>query len=453
MAIAVEMSNKEKIVVSSILFNKEVREFALEKEVFSDWFQTPMQKRIMQAFNAYAKTGIEPTESLIISHLSPKTDEDRAKLVHILDNLKQSTPPEPREAVEIHIGSLKRSFLLRNYEKVVSEFQKKIQKLDPQTVNQDQLNKLERELESLFSDVALVRADAENKAMDFIEGFKLVLQKMKEALASKTNEEFITTGYLEMDLILNGGFPKGYYSIIAGRPGMGKTVMMLNNCIEAARSGARVLFISIEMNLLQCFQRLVSKVSDVSSKRIQQPKYLEPNDKTKLEKSGKEIFGLYGNRLWIEEVNSLTVAQLERTIKKYKKEHNIDIVYVDYAQIMLTKEGNEPEQASDYAQISNSLRRVSKAQNVAVVVGSQLSRDLEKRPDKRPIMADIRNSGAFEQDAAAIIGLYRDEVYTKEACEKPDILEVIFIKNRFGAMGSVDFKYDLDKQAVLGQAV
>jgi replicative DNA helicase len=120
---------------------------------------------------------------------------------------------------------------------------------------------------------------------------------------------------------------------------------------------------------------------------------------------------------------------------------------------MLTKEGDEPKESSDFAQISGGLRRASKNQNVAIIVGSQLNRDVEKRNDKKPIMADIRNSGAFEQDAARIIGLYRDEVYN-EISEKPNVLELIFLKNRFGKNGiSLEYNYDLEKQAILAQGI
>jgi replicative DNA helicase len=229
---------------------------------------------------------------------------------------------------------------------------------------------------------------------------------------------------------------------------MGKTVWMLNSAIETAKTGSKVLFISIEMNLYQCFQRILSKVSNVSAQKIQQPKQMTPKEWKMIEEAGNEISDIYEEKFWIEEVTELTPPQLERKIKHYKKVHDIDIVYVDYAQIMLTKEGNEPKDQADFAQISGALRRVAKAQNVAVVVGSQLSRDVEKRPDKRPVMADIRNSGAFEQDAAQVVGLYRDAVYNPET-EKPNVLEFIVLKNRFGK-GSVtiEFNYDLDKQAI-----
>jgi len=240
--------------------------------------------------------------------------------------------------------------------------------------------------------------------------------------------------------------------MIAARPGMGKTVIMLNMAIEAAKQGKRVLFLSLEMNLLQCFQRILSKLADVSGKKIQQPNFMSPKDWEKLEKAGKDITDLYEETFWIEEIVNLTVPQMEKKVKLYKKKYNVDIVFVDYAQIMLTKEGKEPNEQSDFAQISGALRRASKSQNVAIVVGSQLNRKVEERPNKRPMMSDIRNSGAFEQDAGVIIGLYRDAVYNEDT-DTPNVLEMIFVKNRFGkANGILKFDYDLDKQSIYSQA-
>lgn len=453
---------RENTIIASVLFNTECKQRAISKEIKDDLFQTPENKKIMAAFNAIANVGMEPTESLIIDQLlirsKDRHDEEKIKkeklvLSAAFQQLKEQVPPENPDAIELHLKVLRQSFTLKRYVQIAEEIIKRAKKHDMIDPLSEDIKKLEHYIENAFYEMEGVGGEHEIKVMSLIEGMHCAIQNMRKALTQEGNEERVSMGYPEIDDAFAGGVMKGTYVIIAARPAMGKTVFMLNAAIESAKKGAKVLFISIEMNLLQCFQRVVSKVSGVSSGKIQQPKTMTSEEWDMLQTSVSEVADVYGENMWIEEVLELTPAQLERKIKQYKKLHKIDMVYVDYAQIMLTKEGNEPKEQSDFAQISSALRRVSKAQHVGIVVGSQLSRDNEKRPDKRPMLSDIRNSGAFEQDAAQVIGLYRDEVYNKEESISPNILEVIILKNRFGKGAiTIEFNYDLDKQSIFSKA-
>lgn len=449
--------DRENRVIASVLFNPECKQRAISKEIKDDLFQNPKNKKIMAAFNAIANFGIEPTESEVIDQLlirakdrnnEEKMRQEKLALMAAFQQLKDQVGTETIDALEVHLNVLRQSFTLRKYIEIAQEIIRRAKNHDMIDPLSDDIKKLEHYIENAFYEMEGVGGTDEIKVMSLMEGMVFTIEKMRLALHSTGNEERVTFGYPEIDDNFAGGIMKGTYVIIAARPAMGKTVFMLNAAIESAKKGANVLFISIEMNLLQCFQRVVSKVSGISASKIQQPKTMSQKEWDMLQDSSKEIAELYGENMWIEEVLALTPAQLERKIKQYKKLHNIDAVYVDYAQIMLTKEGNEPEKQSDFAQISSALRRVSKSQNVAIVVGSQLSRDVEKRDNKRPVMSDIRNSGAFEQDAAQVIGLYRDEVYNKESAT-PNVLELIVLKNRFGkGSTTIEFNYDLDKQSI-----
>lgn len=444
-----EIIEKERIVVSSILFNKECREYATHEGVNEDYFQPKSTlRKIIQAFNAISIDGTEPTESLIIDHLIPNSKEKRSKVALYLKQLKDESPPESLEALHIHLRILKNLFTKNKHTNLAKEIldlasKKTIKDL---SYDEDDIGNL---IEGSLFDMADENAKEGEQLMDIIEGYHYTVQHMREKMASKENDT-VTSGYSDLDRILSGGFRKGTFSLIAARPGMGKTVWMLNSAVESAKAGSKVLFISIEMNLLQCFQRILSKISTVEGGKLQQPDTMNHDDWKKLEEAGKNIIDLYEETFWIKEITALTVSHLERMIKQYKKRFGIDIVYIDYAQIMLTKTGEEPKDPSDFAEISGALRRVSKSQNVAVVVGSQLNRKAEERNDKRPIMADIRNSGAFEQDAAQIIALYRDDHYNPKDSEKPNIIELIFLKNRFGkAAVNLDYFYDLSRQSIL----
>lgn len=444
-----ELTYREKIVVSSMLFNTEVKKHITHNHLNEDFFRDKAMKRIVQAFNAVAIVGDEPTELLLLDRLAPRKKEDKTKWSLFLKKLKEQMPPEPKDAFDMHLRILKnahRNEILRNI--ALST----INELDNVSIDDlmDEENKVERHIENALYDFSEQEEDNDFKSADMYEGVVYTINKLKEAKSAKEVER-VTSGYPEIDAALPGGFNKGNFSLIAARPAMGKTVTMLNMAIEAAKTGSKVLFVSIEMTLFQCFQRILCKIADMDGDKIQQPKTMNPDDWASLEKAAREVVDIYDDVFWMEEVTNLTVPQLERMIKKYKKKHNIDMVYVDYAQIMLTKEGNEPKEASDFAQISGGLRRAAKSQNVAVVVGSQLNRKVEERTDKRPIMADIRNSGAFEQDAAQIIGLYRDVVYNKDTEDK-NSLELIFLKNRFGESPTIKLTLDLSRQAIFSQA-
>lgn len=446
-----ELTRKESIIISSILFDKKSKEYAIDREIVDTLIQNKHLKEILQTFNAYASAGREPNEKLIIERIAPHDEKKRQQLRGALDKLRETYPPEEPELVEIHITSLKQHYQLQRYESFLKTALEKIEQGNVIPFS-DEYQKIKHFLEEGLYELQEDDMLDEIQTMDLIEGIQYTLQKTKEALTSEEKSEYVTTGYKGIDRVMGGGLTKGTFALIAARPGMGKTVMMLNMAIEAAKQGAKVLFISIEMNLLQCFQRILCKLANISTGKLQQPKTMARTDWESLEKAGREVVELYEDSFWIDEALNLTVPQLERRIQQFKKRHNIDLVFVDYAQIMLTKDGNEPEKQEDFAQISGAFRRAAKQQNVAIVVGSQLNRKVEERTDKRPIMADIRNSGAFEQDAAQILALYRDEVYNNEKSEKPNILEVIFLKNRFGqAAMTLDFTYDLDKQSILSQ--
>lgn len=443
------IAQREHIALSSILFDTECRRWAVHTGVKVDVFQDSFAHATIKAFNGVSEDGTEPTEILLLDQLCGKDMEERTKWKTAFAKLKAEVPPEPKEALEKHIAVLQEAYIVKRYGEVARDLMHLVETHNPFELSEER-SRIKTFVENAFFDIE-TEGTSEIKQMSLSDGIDFTLQNMKETLMNDTKET-VSTGYEELDVALDGGFKKGTFAMIAARPGMGKTVWMLNSSVETSKTGAKVLFVSIEMSLLQCFQRLLAKLADLSSKKIQLPETMLADDWDKITKAAKEIIELHEGSYFVQEITEITIPQLERIIKHYRKLHDIDAVYVDYAQIMLTKDGNEPKDASDFAQISGGLRRASKNQNVAIIVGSQLNRDVEKRVDKKPMMADIRNSGAFEQDAAYIIGLYRDEVYN-ETSEKPNILELIFLKNRFGKNGvSLEFNYDLERQAIFGQS-
>lgn len=445
---------RENIILSSILFNKECREHAISNEINTGPIQDPTIKKILDIFNGLCRSNITPSTDMIIEQFYPK-DEDEDKRVELTSNLmklRDTCPPAEIDLFKQHVFFIKKHKDLEKLRLLLNEGLHMINQ-EMNNPSFDKETKTFDYLSSKFNEIVGNFTPEELKSLNLSEGLKKVIERVKEQKSNPTLSETVCTGYEELDQYLSGGFRKGVFTLIAARPAMGKTVMMLNAAIEAAKQGKKVLFISIEMNLIQCLQRSMSKVSGVKMSKILQPEFITNNEISELEKSQEKVTSLYGKNLFIDEVKSINAPQLEAKIKFYQKQLGVELVFVDYIQIMHTRQNKTPKEVSDYTEISNDLREIAKSTGVALVLGAQLGRDVEKRDDKRPMDSDLKNSGALEQDAGAIIHLYRDVVYNKETEDK-NILEVIIGKNRFGA-GNVTIKlpYDFSRQSIYQKAI
>ena len=445
-----DASRRENLILSSILFCKECRQLAVLKGLQAKFFQNAKIRDLIEIFNGLVASNLPPTIKLIIEQKYPHDHQDaeREALHQSFVQLKEKFPPPEMELFEQHLMLLKRQHKMKAFREFFKEAQKMIDEEEQKGFldKEDHIGQFINE--GLFK-IGEDFTDEEIKSMNLSEALMSLLKRIKELRESEEANDTVTTGYDELDKILSGGYRKGYFSLIGARPAMGKTVVMLNQAVEAAKRGAKVLFVSIEMDIFQCMQRVISKVSGVSSRKIQQPKQLYPSEMESLQKTVDEIARVYGKNFFIEEVVAISVPQLEQRIKFFKKQFDVDLVFVDYVQIMRTRKGTSPKDVADFMEISNGLREMAKSQSVAIVLGAQLSRDVEKREDKRPMDSDLKNSGAFEQDAAALIYLYRDAVYNKET-EKPKTLEIIIGKNRFGPGNTtLEFTYDYDRQLIL----
>lgn len=255
----------------------------------------------------------------------------------------------------------------------------------------------------------------------------------------------ILSGFRELDGLTNGFVPGELY-IFAGRPGMGKTAFLLSMIRRMAQNGTPCGFFSLEMSSLQISQRLVSQQSRVELKQVQNPKAVDPVRFGVITTAANQIADL---PIFIDETGGLTITQLRGKARAMHRE-GVRALFVDYIQLMAGsgKEGNREQEISA---ISRGLKAIAKELHVPVIALSQLSREVEKRPGKRPQLSDLRESGSIEQDAYCVGFLYRPEYY--EVYKDPDTGEdlvgvalVIISKHRNGALELDGIKMRFDAQ-------
>jgi len=273
-------------------------------------------------------------------------------------------------------------------------------------------------------------------------GFVSVQDTIKEAITRiQQLNEFegeITgkaTGFQDFDR-LTAGLQDSDLIIVAGRPAMGKTTFAMNIAEHAAiKHGVPVAVFSMEMSALQLVMRLFSSLGQIEQGRLRTGS-LTDLDWPKLT-SAMNL--LHKSQIFIDETPALSPAELRARARRLKREHDIGMIVVDYLQLMSVP-GTRENRATEIAEISRSLKAVAKELSLPVVAISQLNRSLEQRPNKRPVMADLRESGSIEQDADLIVFIYRDEVYHPETAEKGKA-EIIIGKHRNGETGTVNLTF------------
>jgi replicative DNA helicase len=267
------------------------------------------------------------------------------------------------------------------------------------------------------------------------DALKEAMDKIDELNAFEGDITGIPTGYQDFDRLTAGLQPSDLI-IVAGRPAMGKTTFAMNIAEHAAiKHGKSVAVFSMEMASLQLVMRMFSSVGQIDQTRIRTGS-LDDMDWPKLT-SAMNL--LHKSKIFIDDTPALSPAELRARARRLKREHDVDLIVVDYLQLMSVPDSKE-NRATEIAEISRSLKTIAKELNVPVVALSQLNRALEQRPNKRPVMADLRESGAIEQDADLIVFIYRDEVYNPETSEKGKA-EIIIGKHRNGSTGTVQLAF------------
>ena len=264
------------------------------------------------------------------------------------------------------------------------------------------------------------------------------MQKIEMASRTQGSVTGIATGFVDLDYRTAGMQPSDLV-LIAARPSMGKTAFVLNIAQHVAfKQHKAVAVFSLEMSKEQLVNRLFSLESKVSGQNIRTGQ-LSDTEWEKLAESA----GIIGqSNLMIDDTPGITVAELRSKCRKFKLERGLDMIIIDYLQLM-TGSGRIESRQQEISEISRSLKAIARVLNVPVLALSQLSRAVEQRPDHRPMLSDLRESGAIEQDADVVMFIYRDDYYNKET-EKPGVAEIIIAKQRNGPIGTVELAWLAD---------
>lgn len=259
------------------------------------------------------------------------------------------------------------------------------------------------------------------------------LDKIEKSSKTKGTVTGIPTGFIDLDYKTSGLQPSDLI-LVAARPSMGKTAFVLNIAQHVAfRSNKTVAIFSLEMSKEQLVNRLFSLESQVDAQLLRTGN-LKDSDWEKLIE-GAGVIGK--SKMIIDDTPGISISELRSKCRKFKLEQGLDLIIIDYLQLMTGRAESRQQEISD---ISRSLKGLARELNVPVIALSQLSRAVEQRPDHRPMMSDLRESGAIEQDADVVMFIYRDDYYNKDTDMK-NIAEIIIAKQRNGPIGTVNLAW------------
>jgi replicative DNA helicase len=262
-----------------------------------------------------------------------------------------------------------------------------------------------------------------------------VFNQLEERAKSGGGITGLATGYTDLDR-MTSGLQKSDLILIAARPSMGKTALALNIAMNVVKNGASVALFSLEMSKEQYVQRIISQEAMVDSTKLRTGS-LDDDDWTRVINTMSLISDC---KIFIDDTPSVTLFEMMSKCRRLKIEKGLDLIVVDYLQLM-SDGGRTDNRQQEISNISRGLKTLARELNCPVLALSQLSRAPELRNDHRPVMSDLRESGAIEQDADVVIMLYRDEYYNKEESEKKGITDVIITKQRNGPVGTVELAW------------
>ena len=360
-------------------------------------------------------------------------------LVTLQDRLKEKdVPPEVSslEFVRDLVTAVPTSANIKFYANIVAEKStlRKLIRLNEEIANTCYAGK--ENLETILEDTEkrifeLVQKRNTGEFVPIRQVVMNAMDKIEKASKSNGNVTGIATGFIDLDYRTAGMQPSDLI-LVAARPSMGKTAFVLNIAQHVAfKLNYTAAIFSLEMSKEQLVNRLFSLESRVDSQHLRTGNLSDAEWEKLIESAG--VIGK--SNLIIDDTPGISISELRSKCRKYKLEHDLKIIIIDYLQLISGRGSDSRQQ--EISDISRSLKALARELNVPVVALSQLSRAVEQRPDHRPMLSDLRESGAIEQDADVVMFIYRDDYYNKDT-EKKGIAEIIIAKQRNGPIGTIE---------------
>ncbi|GIP42514.1 replicative DNA helicase [Paenibacillus sp. J45TS6] len=264
-----------------------------------------------------------------------------------------------------------------------------------------------------------------------------VFDKVETLYQNKGNTTGIPSGFVDLDK-MTSGFQRNDLIIVAARPSVGKTAFALNIAQNVAvRANETVAIFSLEMSAAQLVQRMICAEANLDANVMRNGEFKGDDDWSKLTMG---IAALSEAEIYIDDTPGITVADIRAKCRRLKKEKGLGMIVIDYLQLIQGRGKSGENRQQEVSEISRTLKQIARELDVPVIALSQLSRGVEQRQDKRPMMSDLRESGSIEQDADIVAFLYRDDYYNQDT-EKKNIIEIIIAKQRNGPVGTVELVF------------
>lgn len=367
-------------------------------------------------------------------------EEQPVDVITLQNRLREKDVPTELSSLEFVgelVTSVPTSANIKYYANIVKEkaMLRKLIKVNEEIANQcylgrDSLENIMAETERQIFNLLQNRAGG-----DFIPIKQVVinaLEKIEMASKTKGNVTGIATGFVDLDYRMSGLQPSDLI-LVAARPSMGKTAFVLNIAQYVAfHSNLCTAIFSLEMSKEQLVNRLFALESRVDAQLLRSGNLADSDWEKLIEGAGT----IGRSNLIIDDTPGISISELRSKCRKYKLEHDLKLIIIDYLQLM-SGSGRSDSRQQEISDISRSLKGLARELNVPVIALSQLSRQVEQRPDHRPMLSDLRESGAIEQDADVVMFIYRDDYYNKDT-ENKNIAEIIIAKQRNGPIGTIN---------------
>lgn len=421
----------ERSVLCTVMLDPHTRDVAIEKIDNDDLFSDINFRKIWKAIKSLYKQDKSIDLLIIIEELKQlKYLDETLKDVYVFDIVNA---PTCITTIQDCINVLRDKFVLRSILKLSEEANGYIQKQNKTPT--EILQHIDKSISDLLDTKTTTNPELISTLLS--DTFKQI-----ECYTKKSGVSGIPTGFDKIDQMTTG-LHSGELFILASRPGMGKTSLALSISLNLCKLGKEdsrsIVFFSLEMSKQQLIQRLLCSEALVDLHRLRSGTLT----KSELEKIGSAASRLYSSKLYLDDQPGLSILQLKSKCKRIKSNGGIDLIIIDYLQLMEPSEKSENRQ-QEVSKISRSLKCLAKDLGVPIIALSQLNRAVESRVsnDRRPQLSDLRESGAIEQDADSVLFIYRESVYKPEEQQLRGIAEIIIAKQRNGATGTVKLQFD-----------